>query len=90
MNDTPRTAWAWKGCEIHGPATRAVHMTKFAEALELELAALIETMVGGGMLDIMDGGGLSAAQKKLYAAWLVLHPDRAGTQPHAENCSKEK
>lgn len=40
LADTPRTQWAWKCCELHGPATRAVQMTKFAEALEIELAEL--------------------------------------------------
>jgi hypothetical protein len=39
LTGTPRTAQAWKCCEIHGPASRAVHMAKFAEALEIEVDA---------------------------------------------------
>lgn len=49
---------------------------KAAEAIE-QLGAAVEAVVGAGGLNC-GAAGLSDAQKKLYAAWLVMHPDRAG------------
>lgn len=44
------------------------------------LAEAIDAVVNAGYLDT-NSGGLGDAQKKLYAAWLVLHPERGPQQP---------